>query len=200
MTQKSFAPKDAETLKSEITTELGIDYEGNEDLVDKMVNRELKSEQFKNSLHEDKVKHLKGKEDYKQRLVKAGFDPETGEKIETKASATTTTTAPSNEGMSLKDIRALQDVNDEDVDEVIEYAKFKGVSIAEAKKTSVIQNILRDKEEVRKTANATNTSGSKRNAKDISADQIVSAGLEGKEVDPVKFAEAQMEIRTRKKS
>ena len=66
------------------------------------------------------------------------------------------------EPMSLKDIRALQDVHDDDVDEVVEYAKFKGVSIAEAKKSPVIQAHLRTKEEERATAQATNTGGGKR--------------------------------------
>ena len=59
MTIKSFAPKDVKTLKTEITNELGIDYEANQELVDKMVERELKSEKFKASLHEEKKKHLK---------------------------------------------------------------------------------------------------------------------------------------------
>ena len=66
------------------------------------------------------------------------------------------------EPMSLKDIRALQDVHDDDVDEVVEYAKFKGVSIAEAKKSPVIQAHLRTKEEERATAQATNTGGGKK--------------------------------------
>src|SRR3990167_6565943 len=64
--------------------------------------------------------------------------------------------------LNLKDIRALQDVHDDDVDEVVEYAKFKGVSIAEAKKSPVIQAHLRTKEEERATAQATNTGGGKR--------------------------------------
>jgi hypothetical protein len=81
MTIQKFAPKDAETLKQEITTELGIDYEDNQELIDKLVQRELKGEQFKASLHEDKAKHLKAKEFYKQNLTKAGFDPKTGEPI-----------------------------------------------------------------------------------------------------------------------
>src|SRR3990167_6957742 len=38
------------------------------------------------------------------------------------------------EPLSLKDIRALQDVHDDDVDQVTEYAKFKNISVAEAKK------------------------------------------------------------------
>lgn len=54
--------------------------------------------------------------------------------------------------LSLKDIRALQDVHDDDVDDVVEYAKFKGVTIAEAKNSSVIQSLLKTRLEERKTA------------------------------------------------
>lgn len=63
---------------------------------------------------------------------------------------------PKTPGLELKDIRALQDVHDDDVDEVVEYAKFKGISIAEAKKLSVIQAHLKVKAEERTTAQATN--------------------------------------------
>ena len=58
--------------------------------------------------------------------------------------------------LELKDIRALQDVHDDDVDELIEYAKFKGVSVAEIKKLPVIQAHLKVKAEERTTAQATN--------------------------------------------
>jgi len=71
---------------------------------------------------------------------------------ETKEESTET----KSETMSLKDIRALQDVHDEDVDELIEYAKFKGVSVAEVKKNPVIQAHLKVKAEERTTPQATN--------------------------------------------
>lgn len=62
---------------------------------------------------------------------------------------------PKTPELNLKDIRALQDVHDDDVDEVVEYAKFKGITVAEAKKLDVIKNLLTIKEEQRKTAQAT---------------------------------------------
>ena len=66
------------------------------------------------------------------------------------------------EPLSLKDIRALQDVHDDDVDQVTEYAKFKNISVAEAKKLPEMQALLRTKQEERETAQATNTGGGKR--------------------------------------
>src|SRR3990167_6886876 len=66
------------------------------------------------------------------------------------------------ESLSLKDIRALQDVHDDDVDQITEYAKFKSISVAEAKKLPEMQALLRTKQEERETAAATNTGGGKR--------------------------------------
>mgnify|MGYP003442850955 CR=1 FL=1 len=156
MTQQHFAPKDAETLKSEIISDMGIEYEGNEDMVDKIVARELKDEEFKASLHADKNKHLESKKAYEERMRKAGIDPETGEKIDSKES----TKSPN---MDLKDIRALQDVHDDDIEEVIEFSKFKKISVAEAKRHPAVQSLLKTRVEERASALAASTQVSRRN-------------------------------------
>ena len=156
MTQQHFAPKDAETLKSEIISDMGIEYEGNEDMVDKIVARELKNEEFKASLHADKNKHLESKKTYEERMRKAGIDPETGEKIDSKES----TKSPN---MDLKDIRALQDVHDDDIEEVIEFSKYKKISVAEAKRHPAVQSLLKTRVEERASALAASTQVSRRN-------------------------------------
>lgn len=157
MTQQHFAPKDAETLKTEIISDMGIEYEGNEDMVDKLVARELKNEEFKASLHADKNKHLESKKAYEERMRKAGIDPETGEKIDSKES----TKSPSS--MDLKDIRALQDVHDDDIEEVIEFSKYKKISVAEAKRHPAVQSLLKVRSEERASALAASTQVSRRN-------------------------------------
>jgi hypothetical protein len=63
---------------------------------------------------------------------------------------------------SLQDIRALNDVHDDDVDTVTDWAKFKNISVAEAKKSSEMQTILRERKEERETAGAANTGGGKK--------------------------------------
>lgn len=156
MTQQHFAPKDAETLKTEIISDMGIEYEGNEDMVDKIVARELKNEEFKASLHADKNKHLESKKAYEERMRKAGIDPETGEKIDSKES----TKSPN---MDLKDIRALQDVHDDDIEEVIEFSKYKKISVAEAKRHPAVQSLLKTRVEERASALAASTQVSRRN-------------------------------------
>ena len=156
MTQQHFAPKDAETLKTEIISDMGIEYEGNEDMVDKIVARELKNEEFKASLHADKNKHLESKKTYEERMRKAGIDPETGEKIDSKESA-------KSPNMDLKDIRALQDVHDDDIEEVIEFSKYKKISVAEAKRHPAVQSLLKTRVEERASALAASTQVSRRN-------------------------------------
>jgi len=166
MTQQHFAPKDAETLKTEIISDMGIEYEGNEDMVDKLVARELKNEEFKASLHADKNKHLESKKAYEERMRKAGIDPETGEKIDSKES----TKSPS---MDIKDIRALQDVHDDDIEEVVEFSKFKKISIADAKRNPAIQSLLKTRAEERASALAASTATSKRGSKANSSENIL---------------------------
>lgn len=103
--------------------------------------------------------------------------------------------AKSTSGMSLKDIRALQDVHDDCVDQVIEYAKFKGVSIVEAKKDPVMQTFLKTKEEERRIAEATNTGGARRGTNKISDETLIknfNSGVPLKEDDIERLVEAQI--------
>ncbi len=61
--------------------------------------------------------------------------------------------------LSTKDFYALTNakVPEDDVDEVVEVAKFKNITVAEALKLPMVKAILADKAEVRKTASATQT-------------------------------------------
>jgi hypothetical protein len=70
---------------------------------------------------------------------------------------------PVHEGVSLKDSMALINakVHEDDVDDIIEYAKFKKISISEALKSGVIKATLEEKTEHRATADATNTGKSR---------------------------------------
>lgn len=66
---------------------------------------------------------------------------------------------PKKEELSLKDIRALQDVHDDDVEHITDYAKFKKISIAEAKKLPEMQAYLKTRGEERQSAEAAHTGG-----------------------------------------
>lgn len=67
----------------------------------------------------------------------------------------------------------------EDIDEVIEYAQFKKISIADALKSNVIKASLADKAEKRKTAEATSTGTSRRNTAKVSDADIVDKASKG---------------------
>jgi hypothetical protein len=80
---------------------------------------------------------------------------------------------------SLQDIRALSDVKDEDVDDIVEYARFKNISISEAKKTTVMQTLLKDREEQRKIAAATATGNSRRGSGKASDESLMENAAKG---------------------
>ena len=63
------------------------------------------------------------------------------------------------EAFSLQDIRALNDVHDEDVDKLVNYAKFMGITVAEAKKLPEMEAYRKDAEEKRKSAQTTSVKG-----------------------------------------
>ena len=75
--------------------------------------------------------------------------------------------------LSLQDIRALNDVHDEDIELVQDWAKFKSISLAEAKKVPHIQELLRTRQEERKTAQAANTGGGRKGTSKISGDEFL---------------------------
>lgn len=80
-----------------------------------------------------------------------------------------------------KDLYALMEakVPQDDIDEVVEYAKFKGVSVAEALKTSFVKTTLSEKAEQRRIAEATNVGNTRRNSGKVSDDSIVSKAQSG---------------------
>lgn len=85
------------------------------------------------------------------------------EKAEAKAKEVKTEKKPEvkseTTGLSERDVFALvkADIAEDDVDEVKSYAKYRGISVAEALKDSTLKHILSVKSEERKTAEVTNT-------------------------------------------
>lgn len=72
--------------------------------------------------------------------------------------------APQADGLTTSDILAITraQINEEDLDEVLEYAKFKKTSISEALKSSILRATLSEKAEERTSAQAVNTGGGRR--------------------------------------
>lgn len=80
---------------------------------------------------------------------------------------------PKKSEFSLQDIRALADVHDEDVESVVKFSKLEDISISEAKKHSDMQAILKNREEHRKIADATNTKGGRRGPTQVSGKSLL---------------------------
>jgi hypothetical protein len=87
-----------------------------------------------------------------------------------------------NEEMSSRDIIALTKANiaDEDIDVVLDYAKFKKISVVEALKSSVVKATLAENEEHRKTAAATNIGTGRRGIQQKSEGSLLSEFKSGK--------------------
>lgn len=101
--------------------------------------------------------------------------------------------------LSSTDLYALMNakVPEEDISEVIDYARLKKVSISEALKASVVKTILSEKAEERETANATATGVQRRSAPQKNTDEAVfSEVYKGKLPDDdagiARLAEAEM--------
>jgi hypothetical protein len=114
--------------------------------------KELLTSEFK-TLSEKALKSEKNEELAKNFKVRA-------EKVEEELKKLKPETKKSDDNsLSTKDFYALTNakVPEEDIDEVIEYSKFKGISVAEALKLPTMKTVLYEKSETRRTAQATQT-------------------------------------------
>ncbi len=84
--------------------------------------------------------------------------------------------------LSSKDLIAIMNakVPEDDIDEVVDYAKFKGISVGEALKSSTIKATLSERAEQRNTAAATNTGTVRRGNAKVSDDVLLSEAQKGK--------------------
>lgn len=126
-------------------------------------------------------------EDYKARLAKAEklannykIRAEKAEKAVKRPVEQKTESRQSGE-LGTKDLYALMEakVAQEDVDEVVEYAKFKNISVSEALKSSVVKTLLSDKAEQRATAEAANVGSSKRSSGKVPDDVLLAKASKG---------------------
>lgn len=156
--QKALKQAKEEEVRSSVIEEFGFDEEIDTDKIDKAVAKEMNNRKRLSEAIGQKINYRKEAEKLRNVI------PPTKPDVKDNGKA---------EALNLKDIRALQDVHDDDVDEVVEFAKFKGISIAEAKKTPTMQNLLRAKEEERTTAQAANTGQSKRSSSKASDESLL---------------------------
>lgn len=160
-----------ETTTPEVTPEVTTPDEGAEESVEELKARLAKSEELATN--------------YKVRA----------EKAEKKAKETPVVEPKPENGLSIKDWKALQDVHDDDVEEVVEWAKFKKITVAEAKKSPHIVTLLKEKQEQRKTAAATNTGPARRGSVKVSDEEVVEKAQKGQlPEDPEALAKARWNL------
>lgn len=122
-------------------------------------------------------------EDYRARLnaqnrflEKEGYEFKDGKWHK---AVTTTAQAPS---LSAQDIIALRDVHEDDIGSIQEWAKFKGVSLAEARKDKDLNTILSARAEERRTEAATQTRGGSRGATKPSGTDLLAKAIRTNEL------------------
>lgn len=133
-----------------------------------------------NSLKEDYSKKEELINNQKTRAEKAEEELRGFKKTEEKSEEKVTPT-PKNEGnLSQTDLLAIvkADVHEDDIDEVVDYARLKGISVKEALKTSIVRTILSERAEERTTAEATATE-TKRSTQRVPKSQVLENARQG---------------------
>lgn len=144
-------------------------------------------------------------EDVKSKLAKAEELANNykvrAERAEKKAKDFVPTESKVTGDLSSKDIIAITraGISDEDLDEVLDFAKYKKIPIVEALKNKTLKTLLKDNDEQRKTAAASNTGTARRGSVKVSDEEIVSR-LDRGEVpeDPEVLAKARFNQRKNK--
>lgn len=85
-------------------------------------------------------------------------------------------------GLTSEDVLVIVEnkIPKEDIADVAEYAKFKGITIEEAVASPILQTILKDKAEKRTVANGTNTDPARRGSARLSDEALIANANAGK--------------------
>ena len=127
---------------------------------------DLSNDTEKDAKSNDDVETLK--EQNKKLFARAkkaeGFEFKDGKWVKPVVDKKPETKVEPSQELSAKDalLLAKADVDLEDVDEVIDFAKYRKITIAEALQNNTLRAILTDSQEKRKTALATQTSGTRK--------------------------------------
>jgi len=133
---------------------------------DEEVTLELEAEETPSEDDKDKViATLKAqKEHWKNKATKASDKPKEETKVTQKVE----------NGLSQNDIIAIvrNDIHEDDVPDIQDYAKLKGVSVSSAIKSDFIQTFLREKNEKRNTAKATSVKNTRTGSASVSDETL----------------------------
>ena len=139
-----------EEVRAKIIEEFGFDEETDSERIDKLTKKEIDNSKKLSSAIGAKIKHRTEARKLAEELKK-GKDAVI-EDEETKSN-------DKNQLSSIDTISIMRaNVHTDDIAEVVEYARFKGISISEALKSTVVRGLLSEKEEFRKSEEVANTS------------------------------------------
>jgi hypothetical protein len=159
-------PNEPEVIDSQDDTET-TDNEGIEEVIETVEEAEPETD---NEPAEESI------EDLKKKLATTEAQKEHWrEKAQKKVTVKPEAQAKS-DNLSSKDLIALMNnkVHEDDVQEVVDFAKFKGLSVAEAIKHSTMRTVLAENSEKRNTAEATHTGRSRSGNMRASEDTLFS--------------------------
>lgn len=182
--------KELDTLvqeKIDTDTDFQSSLDGLEDTEKENAIIAKRQEVVKSIFEEESEKRIKAEEVAKNQEIRA-------KKAEAGLKAKKEDTTSKN-GLSAKDVVALRDVHEDDVDYLLGEAQLRGKSIQELKKDPYMKIILKTRADERATAQATNTGTGRTKTSQLSDEQILADAETGKEVDPEQFAQAKMNIR-----
>lgn len=176
--QQALADVKEEDIRAEIINEFGFDETADKDKIDKATKREIDNRKKLSSAIGQKIKHRTEKEELAKKL--------NGEVIPPKKKEGEDDDEGSKNNLSTKDTIAIMNakVHEEDIDEVVEYATFKKISVADALKSSVVKATLAERAEARKSAEATQTRTTPRANAKLSDDEIVKKAQKGEIPEP----------------
>jgi hypothetical protein len=153
--------------------------------------------------HEDDTEDIEKLREQNRKLYeRTKKAEELAKQLKSKVSATTQTSEKQDGELSAKDIILLSNSGikeSEDIDEVLDFAKYKKIPVAEALKNPTVKAILADKAEYRRSAEVANTSSSRRTSVKASDETILSNASQGKlPDDPEALAEARIRAKLAK--
>src|SRR3990167_2625519 len=192
--QEEEALKEApqEEIRNSIIEKYGLNEDEQLDLIDNLVNDTLEQ---RKSLG----KAIKQKRDWRTKAQ----TPKSPEQQTPNPTEPPKPEPEKDKDLSTRDAIVLMKAgvdNDEDIDEVVRYAKFQNISINKALESKTMKTILAERQEERTTADVTNTKGGRRGQAQVSNETVLDNARKGQfPDDPAKLAEARWASKVKSK-
>lgn len=163
-------------IRSSVIEKYSLNEESQKDLIDGLVNDTLEQRKAMS-------KAIKQKRDWRSKAQEKSQVPD-NDTTETSTSKPKPRQPKEDKGdISAKDAILLMKANvdnEEDIDEVARFAKFQNITIGAALQSKTMKTILAERQEERKTAEATHTGPSKKGSSKLTDAQIIENAAQGK--------------------